>query len=201
VFIQIIQGKCTRQDELHAKADKWQEEIGPLAEGWLGGTYGFTDDDMFVAVVRFDSKESAMANSARPEQGQWWAQMEPLFDGPVEFHDCNDVSLMLDGGSDSAGFVQIIRGKVEDPDRLKSMLQQGTEMMHAARPDVLGMTLAIEDDGTFTQTVAFTDEASARAGESKEMPEEAAQEMHEWDEVMKDVSYMDLRHPWFTSHA
>jgi len=201
VFIQIIQGKCTRQDELHALFDRWNQEVGPSAVGWLGGTFGFTDDDMFVGVVRFDSKESAMANSALPEQGKWAAEMEALFEGPVEFHDCNDVSLMLDGGSDSAGFVQIIRGKVEDPDRLKSMLQQGTEMMHEARPDVLGMTLAVEDDGTFTQTVAFTDEASARAGESKEMPEEAQQEMHEWDEVMKDVSYMDLRHPWFTSRA
>ena len=38
--------------------------------------------------------------------------MEALFDGPVEFHDCDDVTLMMDGGSDEAGFVQIIRGKV-----------------------------------------------------------------------------------------
>ena len=201
MFIQIIQGKCTRQDELHAMADRWQEEVGSLAEGWLGGTYGFTDDDMFVAVIRFDSKESAMANSARPEQGQWWTKMEALFEGPVEFHDCSDVTLMLDGGSDGAGFVQIIRGKVDDPERLRSMLQQGTEMLRAARPDVLGITLAIEDDGTFTQTVAFTDEASARAAESREMPEEAQQEMQQWDEVMHDVSYMDLHHPWFTSRA
>lgn len=201
MFIQIIQGKCTRHDELHAMADRWREEVGPSAEGWLGGTYGFTDDDMFVAVIRFDSKESAMANSARPEQGQWWTEMEALLDGPAEFHDCSDVTLMLDGGSDGAGFVQIIRGKVDDPDRLRSMLQQGTEMLRAARPDVLGITLAIEDDGTFTQTVAFTDEASARAAESKEMPEEAQQEMQRWDEVMHDVSYMDLHHPWFTSRA
>ena len=201
MFIQIIQGKCTRQDDMRAMVDRWRTEVGPTAEGWLGGTYGFTDDDMFVAVIRFDSNESAMANSARPEQGQWWTKMEALFEGPVEFHDCSDVTLMLDGGSDGAGFVQIIRGKVDDPKRLRSMLQQGTEMLRAARPDVLGITLAIEDDGTFTQTVAFTDEASARAAESREMPEEAQQEMQQWDEVMHDVSYMDLHHPWFTSRA
>ena len=27
------------------------------AEGWLGGTYGITDDDEFVGVVRFESRE------------------------------------------------------------------------------------------------------------------------------------------------
>lgn len=201
MFIQIIQGKCTRQDELHAMSDRWHQEVGPSAVGWLGGTYGFTDDDMFVGVVRFDSKESAMANSVLPEQGRWWAEMEALFEGPVEFHDCNDVTLMLDGGSDGAGFVQVMRGKADDPDRLRSMLQEGTEMLRTARPDIVGISLAIEDDGTFTQTVYFTDEASARAGESKEIPEEVQQEVREWDEVMHDVNYLDLHHPWFVSRA
>ncbi len=93
MFIQIIQGKCTRQDELRAMAENWRTEIGPSADGWLGGTYGFTDDDMFVGVVRFESREAAMANSARPEQGAWAEKMMGLMDGPVEFHDCDDVTL------------------------------------------------------------------------------------------------------------
>jgi hypothetical protein len=197
VFIQIIQGKCTRQDEMRALADRWQTEIGPKAEGWLGGTYGFTDDDMFVGVIRFSSKEMAMANSARPEQSSWWAEMEKLFDGPVEFHDCSDVTLMLDGGSDSAGFVQIIRGKVDDPEKLRSMMTD-TDMLHEMRPDILGATLAIEEDGTFTETVAFTDEASARAGESMEMPADVRESL---ESAMHDVSYLDLHHPWFASRS
>ncbi|MGH3371765.1 MAG: hypothetical protein ACRDPR_17365, partial [Nocardioidaceae bacterium] len=67
MFIQIIQGKCTRQDELHRQLDMWRDRYGATAEGWLGGTYGFTDDDVFVGVVRFESKEAAAANSQRPE--------------------------------------------------------------------------------------------------------------------------------------
>ena len=35
-----------------------------------------------------------------------------------------------------------------------------------------GGTIAIEPDGTFTQTVAFTTESAAREGESKEMPDD-----------------------------
>jgi hypothetical protein len=197
VFIQIIQAKCTRQDDAHAMGDRWVEELSPGAMGWLGSTYGFTDDDMFVGVVRFDSRESAMANSARPEQGAWWAELERCFDGPAEFHDCDDVTLMMDGGSDDAGFVQIIRGKVDDPERLKTMLTADTEMMHRMRPDIIGGTIAFEPDGTFTETIAFTSEADARKYEkSAEMPEEMRQEM---EGIMHDVTYMDLHHPWFAS--
>jgi hypothetical protein len=195
VFIQIMQGMCRRQDEMRAQLDRWLTERSPQVQGWLGGTYGFTDDDMFVAVIRFDSKESAMANSDSREQSEWWARTEALFDGPVEFHDCADVTLMMDGGSDQAGFVQIIRGKADDPDALRAMMSD-TEMLHEMRPDILGATLAIEDDGTFTETVAFTDEASARSGEQMEMPAEMRDRMAT---MMHDVSYVDLHHPFFAS--
>ncbi|WP_067433635.1 hypothetical protein [Nocardioides jensenii] len=195
MFIQIIQGRCTRQDELRAMADTWREELGPTARGFLGGTYGFTDDDMFVGVVRFESRELAMENSARPEQSAWADRMMGLMDGPVEFHDCDDVTLMMDGGSDSAGFVQVIRGKVEDPSRLKAMMAD-TDMLHQMRPDILGATLALEDDGTFTETIAFTDEASARKGESVEPPADVRTALAE---VMRGATFYDLHHPWFES--
>lgn len=172
-----------------------REDAGLAGNGWLGGTYGFTDDDMFVAVVRFESKEAATANSARPEQSAWAERMMGLMDGPVEFHDCPDVTLMMGGGSDDAGFVQIIRGKVEDPTMLKSMMSD-TTLLHEARPEILGATLAIEEDGTFTETVAFTDEKSARSGEQMEMPQDIRESL---DAIMQDATFLDLHHPWFAS--
>src|SRR6478735_11183562 len=122
MFIQIIQGTCTRHDELRAVLDRWPEELAAGADGWLGGTYGFTDDDQFVAVVRFENRASAVANSERPEQGRWAEEMRAAFDGPVEFHDSDDVTLLFDGGSDDAGFVQVIRGKVDGPERLRRLM-------------------------------------------------------------------------------
>jgi hypothetical protein len=197
MFIQVVQGRCTHHDEMREMGERWRRELAPGAEGWLGTTYGFTDDDMFVAVVRFESQEAARANSRRPEQGAWAEQMAGLFDGPVEFHDCADVTLMMDGGSDDAAFVQVIRGKVDDADRLKSMMADA-QMLHEARPEILGATLAIEEDGTFTETVAFSDEASARAGEQGEMPDDVRQAL---ESSMHDVSYLDLHHPWFASRG
>jgi hypothetical protein len=178
VFIQIIQGTCTRQQELHEHLDTWRNELGSGAPGWLGGTYGFTDDDMFVGVVRFDSRESAMANSGRPEQDAWAARMMELFDGPVEFHDCDDVTLLMDGGSD------------------RSMMTTDTDSLHQMRPEIIGGTLAIEPDGTFTETVAFTSEAAARHGEQLEPPPEVRSDL---EYVMTDAQFYDLHHPWFAS--
>ena len=197
MFIQIIQGRCTRPDELHALADEWREQLAPGATGWLGGTYGFTDDGDFVGVVRFDSRESAMANSDRPEQTAWAERMAACFDGPIEFHDCDDVTMFLDGGSDRAGFVQVIRGKVDDPSRLKAMLAD-TTMLHEMRPEIIGGTLAIEPDGTFTETVAFTDEDSARRGEKIEPPDDVRRELAH---VMQGATFYDLHDPWFESRG
>jgi hypothetical protein len=203
VFIQIIQGKCTKQDEMHAQFDTWLRDLAPSAPGWMGGTFGFTDDDMFVGVIRFEDKEKAMTNSERPEQGQWWSETERLFDGPVEFHDADKVLLMLEGGSDDAGFVQVIQGKLDDPNLLEAEMDEMTNMLREERPEILGSTFAIEEDGTFTEAVFFTDEAMARQGEAKAMPnrEEVRHLMQDWRRITHDVRYLDLHHPWFASRG
>jgi hypothetical protein len=197
MFIQIVQGKCSRPEELHALVDEWREQLAPTAQGWLGGTYGFTDEGDFIGVVRFESREAAMANSSRPEQSAWAERMAACFEGPVEFHDCEDVTMFLDGGSDEAGFVQVIRGKVEDPSRLKAMIAD-TTMLHEMRPEIIGGTLAIEPDGTFTETVAFSDEDSARQGEKVDPPEDVRRELAY---AMQGARFYDLHHPWFETNG
>jgi hypothetical protein len=86
-----MQGKCSRPDELRALADTWRDEGSAGAVGWLGGTYGVTDDDQFIGVIRFASRDEAMANSARPETNAFAQKMAAVMEGPVEFHDCDDV--------------------------------------------------------------------------------------------------------------
>lgn len=195
MFIQMIQAPCTRQAEAHALIDEWRRDLAPGASGWLGGTYGFTDDGQLMAVVRFASREEAMANSERPEQGAWAKRFGAAMDGPMEFHDCDDVTLLMDGGSDEAGFVQVIRGRVDDPSRLKAMMGHA-DSLHEMRPDILGATLAIEADGSFVETVAFTTEEAARAGEQVEPPADVRAEL---EYAMQGATFHDLHHPWFHS--
>lgn len=203
MFIQVIQGRCTQQDALRAHAERWVRDLAPQAPGWLGGTYGFTDDGVFVGVIRFESAEAAAANSRRPEQEAWWAEAEPLFDGPVEFHDADRVMLMLDGGSDDAGFVQVLRGRIDDPALIEAELGEMSNLLHASRPEIIGSTLAIEQDGTFTETVFFTSEEAAREGEQRAMPltDSARHLMEDWQQHTHDVTYLDLHQPWFASRG
>jgi hypothetical protein len=195
VFIQVIQGKTSQPDELRTLAESWQDEGRVGSVGYLGGTYGVTDDGTFLGIVRFTSREDAMANSARPETNAFAEKMGALMSGPVEFHDCGDVTQFLDGGSDDAGFVQVISGHLDDPAPLKAMADD-TGDLRAMRPEIIGGTLAISDGGRFFQTVYFTDEASARKGEQIEPPEEIRGSL---EAMMADATFYDLRRPWFST--
>lgn len=199
MFIQVIQGRCNDPDRLRQLTDEWRDTMGPAAEGWLGGTYGVTDDGEAVAVVRFDSREAASRNSARPEQGEWWQRMQACFDGEVSVHDCDNAMLFLGGGSDDAGFVQVIQGRVDEPERLRHVMEQPMDALHEVRPEIIGGTLAIEPDGWFVQTVSFRTEEEARSGEQKEMPSEVGEEFAETMAHVHDQRYLDLHRPWFAS--
>ena len=195
MFMQIIQGKISDRDAARATMDRWLSDLQPGAKGWLGGTYGVTDDSLLVACVRFEDVAAAEANGARPEQAAWWSEMEKHFTGPVTFHDCDDVTLLLGGGSDDAQFVQVIQAKVKDRERLVKLMEQSREMLQNARPDVIGGTLAIDADGIVTETICFRSEAEARSNEAKEMPPEAQEVMS----LLEDVQFLDLHDPWFAS--
>jgi hypothetical protein len=195
MFMQIVQGKITDREAARATMDRWLNDLQPGAKGWLGGTYGVTDDGTLVACVRFEDEVAARANSARPEQTAWWTEMEKNFAGPVTFHDCGDVTLLLGGGSDDARFVQVIQAKVKDRDRLKELMENSSKLLSEQRPDVLGGTIAIDDQGVVTETIAFTSERAAREAEKQEMPAEAGEVMS----LLEDVQYLDLHEPWFAS--
>ena len=201
MFIQIIQGKCSNEERMHQLSDEWRETLGPTADGWLGGTYGVTDDGEFLGVVRFESKEAAARNSARPEQDAWWQKMQECFEGDVTFHDCDDVMLMLDGGSDQAGFVQVMQGRASDPEKFHRFNEQPMDALHEQRPDIIGGTIAMQPDGWFTETIFFRSEAEAREGERKQMPEDMRKMWEEEMSIMQDLTYKDLHHPWFASRS
>jgi hypothetical protein len=195
MFIQVIKAKTSRAAEVRALAETWRDGDGSGAIGWLGGTFGVTDSGDFFAIVRFTSHEDATANSARPETGAFSAKLGALMDGAPAFYDCDDVTPFLGGGSDDAGFVQVIEGHTDDAGPMKAMAAD-TGDLQAMRPEILGGTFALAADGTFFQTVYFTDEASARTGEAVEPPAGVREVL---EAVMAGASFHDLREPWFES--
>jgi hypothetical protein len=199
MFIQVIQAKVADEAGLRNALDRWTEEQQPEAKGWLGTTAGITDDGTFIALARFESADAARANSDRPEQGAWWAEVEKNFDGSVDFLDCDDVTEFLDGGSDDAGFVQIMRGRSDDVARMHQLFNSHTDELRQARPEIIGGLMLSAGDGRYLDAIYFKSEAAAREGEQKEPPEDVRAELDEAMQLMGDVTYFDLKEPMLIS--
>jgi hypothetical protein len=193
MFIQVITGAVADADGIMAAMDRWDRELRPSATGFLGATSGVTPDGHFVALARFESEAAARANSDRPEQGEWWAEAEKSFSGPVTFRDCADIDTYRGGGSDEATFVQVMEGRA-DRNRLREIDARAESMLPNLRPDLLGSLRAWDGDH-YTEVAYFTSEAEARAAESQEPPAEFMAEMADWQDAMGEVTYYDLTTP------
>jgi hypothetical protein len=200
MFVQIIQGRTSDPAKMRAQMDKWLADLAPGATGWLGSTGGVTDDGQAIALVRFESEEAAQANSDRPEQSEWWEGMAAAYDGEPTFHNSRAVDVDTPGDPNQAGFVQVMQGRVSDPDRARELMNADPTDWAEFRPDILGtLWVGHEEDG-WTMAIYFTSEAEAREGEKKEPPAEMQQLMQEMDSLaVGDTSYFDLKDPWLNT--
>lgn len=196
MFVQFIEGAVTDPEAFRRQMGRWQEECAPGAVGYLGSTAGVAADGTGFLAARFESAEAARANSDRPEQGSWWAETESCFEGPVAFTDCDDVTLMRGGGSDEAGFVQVISGRVDDVETARAAFT--ADLPDDERPDVLGGFVGVQPDSTYTTVVYFSSEAEARAGETAEGDDggrgEQMASLH-----TEPPRFLDLTDPWLHS--
>lgn len=196
MFVQVIEGRVSGPDGLRRQMDRWMTELRPGATGFLGSTAGVTDDGYAIAFARFESAAAAKANSERPEQGRWWAETEKTFEGDVRFTDSEDVDTFLGGGSNDAGFVQVMKGSGVDRDRMHAMDQSFEKHAASFRPDVIGGLRVWSGPDRYTEVVYFTSEAEARKGEKREPPKELADEVGDFEDLMANVEFLDLREPW-----
>lgn len=199
MFVQVMEGRVRDVEGLRSQIERWKTDLAPGATGFLGTTAGATADGNFIAVVRFESEEAARANSDRPEQGEWWAATSGLYDGEVTFTDCPEVDTFGAGGSDDAGFVQVIKGRA-DREQLRPVAEETDEILRRTRPDVIGGIVAWPGDGTFIQTVYFTSEAEARANEKAEpATDEERQAWERMSSLMQMEAFIDIADPWLYS--
>lgn len=196
MFVQVIEGRVADRDRLRQKMDSWLKELRPGASGFLGTTGGVTDDGKAILLARFESAAAAKANSERPEQDRWWADTEPCFDGEVTFTDSDDVEPYLAGGSDDAGFVQVMKSNGVDRSRLHALDEGFEDVAASFRPDLIGGLRVWMGPDRCVEAAYFTSEAEAREGEKKAPPPELAEQMAEFETVMSDTEYLDLRDPW-----
>jgi predicted outer membrane protein len=94
-FVQIMEIKTSRIDDVEAFAKRMQEERG---DALLSSKATVTADrdrpGYYLIIVEFESYERAMENSSDPETGKYAQQMSELLDGPPKFYNL-DVRLEM----------------------------------------------------------------------------------------------------------
>jgi hypothetical protein len=197
MFLQIIEGKVGDADLLMKQMKAWSTDVKPGSIGFLGSTGGITDDGTAIVVARFESADAAMKNAHRPEQDAWWQKTAPAFTGEPMFTDCTEVDAFLGGGSDSAGFVQIMKGRTTDQTKLRSMGKEMEEMLPKMRPDVLGGVIGWPGDNKFVQVIYFSSESEARQAEAQ-AEETGEGPPDDWSALMDgEITFLDLHDPQF----
>jgi len=191
MFVQIIEGRTRDAAGIKRMTERWQKDLAPGATGYLGSTGGVTADGKTIAIARFESEAAARANSDRPEQGAWWAEMSKHYDGDASFTESTDVQEFLGGGSNDAGFVQVMKSTGVDRARLGKLDEQFAQFA-SLRPDLIGSVRVWTGPDSLVEFIYFTSEAEARAGEKQEMPAELQAMM---GEVMNNTEFLDLTDP------
>lgn len=195
MFVQVIEGRVSDREGLRRQMDKWMSDLRPGATGFLGSTAGVTEDGKGIALARFESAAAAKANSERPEQGAWWNETAKCYSGDVTFTDSEDTETFLGGGSNDAGFVQVMRGTA-DRDELRAMDAAFEQVAGSWRPDLMGIFRVWTGPERYLDVGYFTSEAEARVGEKKEPPPELAEQMGRFEQLMQGVEFIDLKDPW-----
>ncbi|HET7310878.1 MAG TPA: hypothetical protein VFJ17_06090 [Mycobacteriales bacterium] len=193
MFVQVIQGKVKDADLLARQSERWTREIKPGVKGYLGSTTGVTPDGRAITIARFDSPEAAAANSKSEQQTAWWNETAKAYDGDPTFRESTETDTVFGGGSNEAGFVQVIQGKAKDQAALRSQLHSMEEELKSSRPDILGMGIVWHDGGAFTQAVYFRSEDEARKAETA--TEETDLRRDYMDMFAEPPTFYDLRSP------
>jgi hypothetical protein len=85
-FIQIIEYRTTRLDELNAALDSWLAGTKGTRTATRGVQTKDRDaDTTYVQIVEFPSYEEAIANSNLTETSDFAAKLKALCDGPPTF--------------------------------------------------------------------------------------------------------------------
>lgn len=193
MFVQVIEGRTSDPAGIVEQGERWQRDVRPGSIGFLGLTAGVTADGRSVAIVRFEDEASARANAERAEQTAWFQGMAKLYDGEPTFTESSDVTEWMGGGSNDAGFVQVMKSTGVDRARVEKM-DAAFEPFADQRPDLIGGLRIWTGPDACIDVAYFTSEEAARKGEQAEMPDDMKELMRDFD-GMGETTYLDLTDP------
>ena len=97
-FVQIIQYKTSKFDEMQKLIDKFREDTAGKRTNTRGMSCRDRDNaGTFMNIVEFPSYEAAMKNNDLPETAALAQEMQKLADGPPTFYNL-DIERVMDDG-------------------------------------------------------------------------------------------------------
>lgn len=84
-FVQIIEWKTSRIDDVEKLNDEWRERFPDMGPTRVLVGADRDEKDSYMTVVEFASYEEAMRNSADPATSEFAERMAALCDGPPTF--------------------------------------------------------------------------------------------------------------------
>jgi hypothetical protein len=193
VFVQVIEGRSTDEAALRQLLQRWDTDVKPGATGFLGATAGVSPDGITILFVRFLDEPAAVWNRERPEHTSWWQELTELFDEPPTVHESSDIAVLLAGGSDDAGFVQVVRASAPDRAKVEALMTpERIAEVRRSRPDLIGSIRVWLADGSFVEAAYFTRESAARHAEESDDYEDAEAP---FVEAYGPMTFLDLPAP------
>jgi quinol monooxygenase YgiN len=97
-FVQIIQYKTSKFDEMQKLIDKFREDTAGKRTNTRGMSCRDRDNaGTFMNIVEFPSYEAAMKNNDLPETAALAQEMQKLADGPPTFYNLDIERVMEEG--------------------------------------------------------------------------------------------------------
>jgi hypothetical protein len=90
-FVQFVEFSTSRFDEMRKYHEEWREKNPDRLLDWSLTCQDRDNPGKYVAIVRFESYDVAMKNSADPRTDEYAAKMQELSDGPVTFRNLDVV--------------------------------------------------------------------------------------------------------------
>ncbi|MGD0286340.1 MAG: hypothetical protein ABSC31_08180 [Acidimicrobiales bacterium] len=85
-FVQIMEIKTSRVDEVTALVNKMRDEHGDQLASRLIQAADRDRAGYYFSIIEFDSYEEAMKNSNNPTTSEFAKQLGALLDGPPKFY-------------------------------------------------------------------------------------------------------------------
>lgn len=195
MFVTVIRARSVDNATTQSAWKQWAAALRLGCDGFLGSTAGVAPNGQLVLVARFTDEEAARRSATPGNGASEWALIERACVPPLAVFESEQVDVSMGGGSDDAGFVQVLFGH-GDRVRARDVLLRGEAVLQRERPDIIGGFTAWRDR-TFVDVAYFRSESEARAGESRELSAEGREWFEQLASVMEFDEFVDLPHPWF----